>query len=184
MRRLFDFRDVPRDKRALILACMLFWSVLSYLFISHYAIIGAEVSGDSMLPTLEDGDRFIINRLLYRFRDPRPGEIVALQLPGDEDLSVKRIIALPGDVIRVQAGRVQINGKPLAEPYLPADVRTTGRALRDGAFSVADNCFFVLGDNRSISEDSRSFGAVPRDWLVGRVSVGIAATRGHAPSGG
>jgi signal peptidase I len=168
-RRLFDFRNVPRRTQTLILACLLFWSILSYLFISRFGVIGGEVSGDSMAPTLADGDRFVINRVIYRVRAPRSGEIVALRLPEEEDLTVKRVIALPSDWVRIVNGRVFLNGKLVPEPYLDPDVATYGNRLSTNIFEVADGCYFVLGDNRGASDDSRSFGAVPRRWIVGRV---------------
>ena len=171
MRRLFDFRSVPRPARALILANMLFWSVISYLLISHFALEASEVVGPSMQPTLQDGDRYIINRWIYRWRDPRSGEIVALRMPGEDDLSVKRVVALPGDLVQFKRGDVLVNGKPLKERYLAAGVSTYGQGLSDKAFKVADGCYFVLGDNRPASEDSRVFGAIHRDWIVGRIGV-------------
>lgn len=169
MRRLFDYRHVGREKRARILACMLFGSVLSYVVCSRYVIGMGEVVGHSMWPNLEDGQRFLINRLAYRLGDPRPGEIVALKLPGDDDLVVKRIVALPGDLVRIRGGQVYVNGRALPEPYLPKGVATSGRAMHERAYRIADNCYFVLGDNRPSSDDSRTFGAVGRSEMVGRV---------------
>jgi signal peptidase I len=179
-RRLFDFRSEPRERRALILACMLFWSVISYLLISRFALETGEVVGESMVPTLNDGEHFLINRWIFRFRDPRAGDIVALRMPDDEDLTVKRIIALPRDLVQIKNGFVFVNGKKLSEPYVPTNIQTVGEQLSDKVFKVEDNCYFVLGDNRPKSEDSRMFGAVPQDWLVGRVRVNESqGTRGH-----
>ena len=169
MRRLFDYRTVPRAARTRILAWMVAGSVLSYLVCSRFLIGMGQVDGESMRPTLEDGERLIINRAVYRLRDPRPGEIVALQMAGEEDLVVKRVIALPGDLVRIRSGHVVVNGRVLAEPYLPAGVVTLSRAMHDRSFRIADGCYFVLGDNRPASDDSRMFGAVARDKLVGRV---------------
>lgn len=171
-RRLFDYSAVPRRKRALILALMLFGSVLAYLFVSHFVFKGGVVDGVSMEPTLHDGDRYVINRVLYHLRDPRAGEIVALRLPGDDDLSVKRVIALPRDAIQIRAGAVHVNGRPVNEPYLSPGTVTGGEALGDAAYKVADGCYFVLGDNRGASADSRRFGAVKRAWIMGRVRGG------------
>ena len=168
-RKLFDYSAVPRSQRTLILAAMLFGSVLGYFGISRFVMKAGEVNGDSMAPTLMDGQRFLINRIVYRVRDPRPGEIVALRLPGEQELCVKRIVAQPGDVLRIKAGGVQVNGRQLAEPYLPPGVVTTGGRLGSQAYKMAPSAFFVLGDNRKQSVDSRYFGAVQRLWLVGRV---------------
>jgi signal peptidase I len=171
VRRLFDFRSVPRPVRALILANMLFWSVISYLLISHFALEAGEVVGISMEPTLQDGDRYIVNRWIYLWRDPRHGEIVALRMPGEEDLTVKRVLALPGELVQFKRGSVLVNGRPLKERYLAPSVSTYGQGLSDKPFKVADGCYFVLGDNRSASEDSRVFGAINRDSIVGLIGV-------------
>lgn len=171
MRRLFDYSSVPHEKRTHILAAMLFGSVLSYFLITRCLVTVGEVEGNSMVPTLQDGERYLINRIVYRFYDPRPGDIVELNMPGPEDFSVKRIIASPGDVVQIKGGHVHVNGKVHSEPYLPEGITTEGRALKTNAFKVSDNTYFVLGDNRSISADSRVFGAVPRDRLVGRLVI-------------
>lgn len=169
MRRLFDYRKVPREARTRILAWMVVGSVLSYLVCSRFLIGMGQVDGESMSPTLEDGERLIINRAVYRLRDPRPGEVVAFRLPAEEDLIVKRVIALPGDLVRIRGGHVIVNGKTLSESYLPVGVVTLSRAMHERSFRIADGCFFVLGDNRESSDDSRLFGAISRDRLVGRV---------------
>lgn len=169
MRRLFDYRQVPHDTRTRILACMLFGSVVSYWLCSRYVVGMGEVVGSSMWPSLLDGQRFLINRLAYRIGSPRYGDIVAVQLPGDDDLAVKRILGLPGDLIRIRGGRVIVNGRPRPEPYLPYGIYTLGGAMQDRAYRIADDCYFVLGDNRGASEDSRVFGAVDRSQIVGRV---------------
>ena len=171
MRHLFDYSSVPHEKRTHILAAMLFGSVLSYFLITRCLVTVGEVEGTSMLPTLQDGERYLINRVVYRFRDPQPGDIVELKMPGPEDCSVKRIIASPGDVVQIKGGCVHVNGKGLPEPYLLEGIMTEGKALKTNAFKVSDNSYFVLGDNRSISADSRVFGAVPRDRLVGRLVI-------------
>lgn len=168
-RRLFDYGAVPREKRTLILAAMLFGSVLSYLLIVRYVVMMGEVEGNSMLPTLQDGERHLVNRIIYRFRDPRPGDIVEINMPRWGDFSVKRIIACPGDVVQIRSGHVFVNGKQRWEPYLPEGMSTDGKALGTRVFKVSDNAYFVLGDNRQVSVDSRAFGAVRRDQLVGRL---------------
>lgn len=173
MRRLFDYSSVPHEKRTRILAAMLFGSVLSYLLIARYIMTVGEVEGHSMAPTLEHGQRFLINRMAYRFRDPRPGDIVEIRTPGQDEVSVKRIIATPGDVVQIKDGHVYVNGKVRVERYLPAGVRTDGKGLGQNAFKVSDNAYFVLGDNRAVSVDSRAFGAVFRDQVSGRLWLGL-----------
>lgn len=171
MRRLFDFRAIPPRHRTLILACMLFWSILCYLGLSRFVVQGGEVVGDSMYPTLEDGDRYVINRLIYRLRAPNPGEVVALRVTWDDDIAVKRVIAASGDRIRIRDGRVWVNERAIAEEYLPRDTLTTPGAMGEGLYEINRDCYFVLGDNRAISTDSRFFGSVRRKDILGRVEA-------------
>lgn len=172
-RRFFDFRYVGRERRRpLIMACILFWSILSYYFISRYVCQATEVVGASMAPTLSDGDMAVINRWIYRFTSPRPGEIIAVRVPGYDDLSVKRIIAGPRDTICLQHGKVFVNGGEIEEPYLRPGTMTWSGALTTNVYEIAPECYFVLGDNRPVSADSRYFGAVRTDWVIGRLSAG------------
>lgn len=167
MRRLFDYRSVPRATRARILAAMLFGSVLSYLLIERFVLGVGQVEGTSMVPTLLDGDRYVVSRLTYRFRDPKPGDLVEIRMKEHEDHVVKRIIALPGDILHIQDGKVYVNGAGRDEAYLPPGSKTDGKALGVRSFKVSDDAYFVLGDNRQVSVDSRQFGAVKRDALIG-----------------
>ncbi len=169
MRRLFDYRTVSREKRTHILAAMLFGSVLCYYLLVHFIVMFAEVEGTSMLPALRDGDRFLVNRLVYRFREPRAGDIVEFKTPRMKDYSVKRIIGIPGDVVQIRDGGVYVNGKLVREPYLARGVLTEGLALAQNSYRVSEGAYFVLGDNRAQSVDSRMFGAVPRGDLIGKL---------------
>jgi signal peptidase I len=159
----------PRDRRALILACLFFWSVFSYVLISRFVLQTAAIVGDSMSPTFLDGQRHLILRWVPWLREPRRGEIVGLRVPGDDVYSVKRVIALPGEVIQIRGGRVYVDGQELIEPYLGREVPTFGGPLGGGLYEVAEGCFFVMGDNRTESLDSRFYGAVKREWIVGAV---------------
>ncbi len=130
------------------------------------------VSGASMSPTLESGQPILVERLQYRFRDPRPREVVVVKLhPEDAFFAsvgggqyVKRVVAGPGDVIWIRGGVVYVNGAPLLEPYVAEP------ATRDMAqVTVPPGNYFFLGDNRNHTEDSRSWGPVPQDRIAGRV---------------
>lgn len=166
-RRFFDFRYVHQERRkANILACILFWSVLCYLLISRFVIMAMEVRGSSMAPTLRHGDLCIVDRFVYRFREPRRGEVVAFRVPGLNDLSVKRIVALPGETIRFDQ---HLHAHDVSEPYLSPWTLTAAGAMSNAEQVVQSGCYFVLGDNRTASLDSRVFGPVRRDWIVGRV---------------
>jgi len=168
-RKVFDPRFIPERRRGMILACILFWSIISFFGISRYVIQSAEVLGESMEPTMYEGDRFMVLRTAYLFRDPRPGEIIAVVTPGDSTPSVKRIIALPGDLVRIGGGRVFVNNVNIFEPYLARGTYTRADGLGPRTRIVSANCFFVLGDNRDVSADSRIFGACRREHILGRI---------------
>jgi signal peptidase I len=122
----------------------------------------------SMKPTLEEGDRILINRLAYRLGDPSRGDIVVLNSPinPEEDL-VKRIVAVAGDRVAVTDGRLYVNDVPQEEPYLlEQDMRGEMAEI-----TVPDGHVFVMGDNRNNSGDSRMFGPVPTDSLIGSAFV-------------
>jgi len=127
-----------------------------------------------MEPTLLVGDRILVDKLSYHLHDVHRGDIVVFGKPpgeNDPDVSdlVKRVIGLPGETISSQGGRVDINGKPLNEPWLPRGTVTTGIET----MTIPANEYFVMGDNRSDSQDSRFFGPIPRSLIVGRVVLRI-----------
>ncbi len=167
----FHFHRLDRATQTLALACILFWSVLMFLGVRRWVFLVCEVEGDSMLPTLQDGDREFVHRWIYLVRRPQRGDVVAVNLPDDDDLSVKRIVALPNESVQIHDGRVWVNDRPLAEPYLSPQGHTHSGALRNRACRVAKDCYFVLGDNRDVSLDSRAVGAVPRAQIIGRIFV-------------
>jgi len=112
-----------------------------------------------------------MNRLVYRIREPRPEDIVVLRDPEDNGFAIKRIIAKPGDSVYVKAGKVFVNGKLLQEPYLKPGTKTFADAKHEAELWVCGtNRYFVLGDNRGNSADSRLYGAVPRQNILGMVS--------------
>jgi len=167
-RRLFDYRHLARHDRTMILAAMLLYSVIGYLLISRFVIGTVVVQGPSMAPALVDGQRLLVHRWFYLVRTPQRGDIVALRLPGEHEQLVKRVIALPQETIRFSGGRVYVNGDALDEPYLRG-AATCGDALGSNTYRIADDCYFVQGDNRAVSLDSRAFGAVPRASIVGMI---------------
>ncbi len=119
-----------------------------------------------MLPVLEDQDRLFINKIAYRVGEVHAGDVVVFQYPRDHAKSyIKRVIALPGDRIRIDQGQVVVNGKLLMEPYLQ------GRFVDDRSQSemvLPPGEYFVMGDHRSISSDSRDFGPVDRGLIYGK----------------
>ena len=138
--------------------------------IAAFFVRTPQVSGPSMEPHIAPGEVVLINTLAYRFGEPRRGDIVAFRHVTDavSELFIKRVIGLPGDRVRIDAGMVYVNGAKIDEPYVTfADTRSFPE------LTVPPNSIFVLGDNRANSEDSRFFGAVPEDALVGRALAGI-----------
>lgn len=129
----------------------------------------ARVEGLSMAPTLEDQDRLIVNKLAYRIADPRPGDIVMLYYPMDPSKSfVKRVIGEPGDTLRSVQGRVFRNDVPLADDFIPEDYRDNDTW---GPEVVPDGHYFVMGDHRNNSSDSRTWKWVPRRYIIGKVQI-------------
>jgi signal peptidase I len=133
------------------------------------------VASTSMEPEFHDGDRLVVNKLAYRFGDVRRSDIVVIEThrvsEGTERLGetlVKRVVGLPGDVVQAVDGRVLINGEPLDEPWLDG-----AQTAAFGPVQVPEDALFVLGDARDVSIDSRSFGPVPVDAVVGRVDAVI-----------
>ncbi len=127
----------------------------------------ARVDGLSMEPTLEDHDRLIVNKLVYELGDPRPGDIVMLYYPPNpEKMFVKRVIAKEGDSVQIIGGRIHINGNPVADDYLTDEWRSHDDW---GPEVVKPGYYFVMGDNRNNSSDSRTWGPVPKKYIVGKV---------------
>jgi len=129
----------------------------------------ARVDGLSMAPTLEDHDRLIVNKLVYEIGEPRPGDIVMLYYPlNPEKMFVKRVIAKEGDTVRIQDGHVYVNDLPLHDDYVPAEFRSHDDY---GPEVVKQGYYFVMGDHRNNSSDSRHWGPVPKKYIVGKVKI-------------
>jgi len=124
------------------------------------------VEGTSMLPRLEDRDRLFINKFVYRIASIERGDVVVFHYPRDPEKSyIKRIIALPGDRLRIDHGHVWLNGKLQSESYVPLMYEDTHSMAE---IVVPDDNYFVMGDHRSISSDSREFGPVERSLIYGK----------------
>jgi signal peptidase I len=144
------------------------------LAISAFIIIflyqPVKVEGTSMMPSLDDQERIFVNKFVYRLEPIQRGDIVVFRYPRDPSKSyIKRVIGLAGDHIRIETGLVYLNGKPLSEDYVPAeysDQRSTPETV------VPANSYFLLGDHRTMSNDSRDFGAVNAEFIYGKAVFG------------
>jgi signal peptidase I len=129
----------------------------------------ARVEGESMAPTLENQDRLIVSKIAYRLHDPQVGDIVMLLYPDDPEKSfVKRIVAEPGDTIRSVEGRVYRNEVPLPDEFIPEEYRSTDTW---GPEIVPNAHYFVMGDHRNNSSDSRIWKYVPAKYVIGKVQL-------------
>ena len=129
----------------------------------------ARVEGQSMAPTLSDQDRLIVNKLAYRMGEPRRGDIVMLYYPLNPDKSfVKRVIAEEGDQVRIVDGRVFVNDVPMQDDFVPPEYRSHDDF---GPSVIPEGYYFVMGDHRNNSSDSRHWGFVPKKYIIGRVQL-------------
>ena len=148
---------------------MISLSAFTYFVVSRYVITAVVIEGKSMVPTLHDGDRFLLNRWAYQFRKPQRGDLVVIRDPGHSDFAVKRIVGVPLDSLEIKDGQVYLNGRVLPEPYLSQDTQTFTPEKVNKFMVVGRNRYFVLGDNRCVSEDSRFYGAIRKDQIVGMI---------------
>jgi signal peptidase I len=143
-------------------------SVAISIFIVLFVYQPVRVEGTSMLPMLEDQDRLFINKFAYRFENIHRGDVVVFFYPQDHTKSyIKRVIALPGDDLRIDHGTVSVNGGVLKESYVPfryEDDRSQPE------MTIPPGEYFVMGDHRSISSDSRDFGPVARPLIYGKAA--------------
>ena len=158
-------------------------AVLVALALQAWVVKPYRIPSGSMLDTLRPGDRVLVNRFVYHLHEPRRGDVIVFRYPGDPSVAfIKRVVGVPGDVLEARDGRLYVNGSPMREPYVHRtrgrrDPTTPAAALAGGtmhdpwslsrAFTVPDGQFFVMGDNRLDSDDSRVWGTVPRDAIIG-----------------
>lgn len=138
-------------------------AVVIALLIHAFLAQATRVYGQSMEPNLHTDMRLVVEKVSYRFHGPERGDIVVLRVRPGGELLIKRVIALPGEEIAIHNGRVYINGQPLDEPYLTQPTRGNMPPLVVPPLHV-----FVMGDNRQASNDSRSFGPVHKDNIIGK----------------
>src|SRR5579883_181164 len=139
-------------------------------FIIIFLYQPVKVEGTSMMPSLDDQERIFVNKFVYRIEPIERGDIVVFRYPRDISKSfIKRVIAVGGDRVRIAAGQVYVNGRALEEDYVPreyADLRSYQEIV------VPPNSYYVLGDHRSLSNDSRDFGSVNVGFIYGKAVFG------------
>lgn len=150
--------------RDLVFASLIIFFIILFLYQP------VKVEGGSMEPGLEDQERIFINKLVYRWENIERGDIIVFRYPRDPRKSfIKRVIGLPGDRVRISFGHVYLNGKAIDETYVPEDYLDT-RSYPESI--VPADSYFVLGDHRSMSNDSRDFGPVQRNFIYGKAVFG------------
>jgi len=141
-------------------------AVLFCFFLIAFVAQAFRVQGTSMEPLLLDGERIVVNKFIYRFQPIERGDVVVFWYPRDPTVSfIKRVVGLPGDVVEIRAGRLLVNGMPAREAYLPEAFRDVDNFPPT---EVRKGFYFVLGDHRRSSNDSRSWGEVPERYIYGR----------------
>lgn len=165
-----------------------FWDLLkifiiAFIITAPFRLFVAEpfvVSGASMVPTFQDKDYLIVDRWTYRNSEVKRGDVIVFKYPKDtSQYFIKRIIGLPGETVKIEKGHVVIinsdnpEGFTLPEDYLPKSTQTLGIAGRTGQQVLGSDEYFVLGDNRNASSDSRMWGILPKDDIIGRAFLRV-----------
>jgi signal peptidase I len=141
-------------------------AVLFCFFLVTYVAQAFRVQGTSMQPLLEDGERIIVNKFTYRFYPVKAGDVVVFWYPKEPAVSfIKRVVGLPGEVVEIRQGLLFVNGRPVPEAYLRSTVRDTDSYP---PHEVERGHYFVLGDHRTSSNDSRNWGEVPERYVYGK----------------
>lgn len=151
-----------------------FWAVAlvllipTFLLCERYVVSAGRVTDFSMLHTLEPGGYFLVNRFIVRIKPIRRGDVVVVS-PANHPrwYYVKRVVALGGEILSISEGRVSVNGRPLEEPYAVGRTEPEMRPQR-----IPEGSYFLMGDNRVQSEDSRTFGPVPKERIAGKIKPG------------
>lgn len=142
--------------------------------IRYFVFQPFQVEGSSMEPGFHSGEFLLIEKLSYRFRGPQRGEVIVFKYPKRPTVDyIKRIIGLPGETVRIQDGTVLISGEPLSEPYLDANEQTVVSNNPQVPYEITLDRreYFVMGDNRTRSSDSREWGPLAEQFIIGRSSL-------------
>ena len=155
------FRDELRSwARDLLIAVGLAAVIIVFLYQP------VKVEGTSMVPLLSDQERIFVNKFVYRFEPIQRGDVVVFWYPLDRSKSfIKRVVALPGELVEMRDGKLYVNGRLLSEQFVPKEYLDSSSF---GPYTIPDEQYFVMGDHRSSSNDSRVFGPVPREAIYGK----------------
>ncbi len=159
---------IPRLRKSTLWAWLrdIAIAAVASVFIVTFLYTPVRVEGTSMAPELRNRDRLFISKFFFHFEKIQRGDVVVFHYPMDPTKSyIKRIIGLPGDTVSILHGKVFINGNQINEPYVPVRYRDT-RSMPP--LVVPPDAYFVMGDHRSVSSDSRAFGPVERDLIYGK----------------
>jgi signal peptidase I len=176
-----DRHDASATRRAIEWLLVIVGALVVAYLIQLTSLQAFSIPSKSMLPTLHEGDRVLVNKWSYRLHDIHRGDVVVFARPPEvtdtriDDL-IKRVVGLPGEEITIDGGRVLVDGEAIDEPYLASGTRTDPGPLAcapEDPCKVPDGEIWVMGDNRTNSEDSRWFGSIPESTVVGRASVRI-----------
>ncbi len=165
-------RRVSGVRNAVEWVVIIVGALLVAFLVKTFLVQAFYIPSGSMLPTLEEQDRVLVNKLSYDLREVHRGDIVVFESPqtdGEIKDLIKRVVALPGETIEAREGRVLIDGQPLEESYLGPGI-TTGPLEPQ---TIPPDHYFVMGDNRGNSKDSRFFGPIPESLIVGRAFVKV-----------
>ena len=162
----YNLKNLLSDIRLFIIC------IIIVLVFQHNVGLQAAVPSGSMEPTVNTGDHIIVNCLTYKFNDPKPGEIIAFYHKEEGKILpikyLKRVIACPHDTVDIRDGKVYVNDNLIDESAYLADSIQTYERIFELPYTLSDNEYFVLGDNRDISNDSRIWGTVDRDDILGK----------------
>lgn len=154
------------------IASLLLFSAAVFILL-RLAVPGSIVQGSSMQPSFSDGERILISRWDYVWGEPARGDIIIFNSPqplqSNEPPLIKRVIGLPGETVEIRDTQIYINGVPLDEPYIKEPCNQMN--CRDNIWELAEDEYFIMGDNRNSSRDSRRFGPVPRGNIIGEALV-------------
>lgn len=165
--RLMQEETPPEKKKKDNFFSVFFFTLLLAVFVRFFIAQPFIVNGDSMVPTFDSGEYLVVDELTYRFRNPSRGEIIIFRYPKDTSkFFIKRIVGLPGETIRISNTGIFISKggveTKLEEPYIAST------KLENSSRMLAENEYFVMGDNRQVSSDSRRWGPVPENLIIGR----------------